>query len=200
MYVTFILINSYHGRTHFTYYVQLGHGWLMTCISNYTHSFQWDIITLPHPNFNIGLTKPPLKLGFGGNYLITLLYMDVIINIRILMLIWLKSANKRGPIYITTSRNTTNIPCMTLTSSRESRVPFSKFTGLTPRADKMTVTYLRGYKYPCHTVPNQCKNSYEFLHKVYPVITRLGTDIRRAYYFFLTKKSVLGLSFVTPRV
>ena len=32
-------------------------------ISNHTHGFIWDIITLPSPNFNSSLTKPPSKLG-----------------------------------------------------------------------------------------------------------------------------------------
>ena len=34
-------------------------------ISDYIHSFQWDVITHPCSNFNGGLAKPPLKLGHG---------------------------------------------------------------------------------------------------------------------------------------
>ena len=33
--------------------------------NNHIHCFKWDVITHPCPNFNGGLVKPPLKLGYG---------------------------------------------------------------------------------------------------------------------------------------
>ena len=34
-------------------------------ISNYIHLTQFYVISHPCPNFNSGLLKPPLKLGYG---------------------------------------------------------------------------------------------------------------------------------------
>ena len=34
-------------------------------ITNHVHSFQWNVITHPCPNFNGGLVKPPLMLRYG---------------------------------------------------------------------------------------------------------------------------------------
>ena len=36
------------------------------CISNYIQGSLWDVVTLPHPNFNGDLINPPLMLGMGG--------------------------------------------------------------------------------------------------------------------------------------
>ena len=42
---------------------------LKTWTRNYIHCFLYDVITHPCPNFNGGLTKPPLKLQYGFNYI-----------------------------------------------------------------------------------------------------------------------------------
>ena len=38
---------------------------IRTWISNCIHTTQWDVICHQYPNYNSGLTKPPLKLGRG---------------------------------------------------------------------------------------------------------------------------------------
>ena len=38
---------------------------IKTWMINHIDGFVWDVITHPCPNFNGGLTKPPLKLGHG---------------------------------------------------------------------------------------------------------------------------------------
>ena len=38
---------------------------IRTWISNCIHTTQWDVICHPYPNYNSGLTKPPLKWGRG---------------------------------------------------------------------------------------------------------------------------------------
>ena len=34
-------------------------------INDYIHRFTWDVITRPCPNFNEGLAKQPMALGYG---------------------------------------------------------------------------------------------------------------------------------------
>ena len=47
-------------------------------ISNYIHNSIWDVNVHPCPNFNGGLTKPPLTLGRGWMAAPPLFYVDVI--------------------------------------------------------------------------------------------------------------------------
>ena len=71
--------------------------YIRVCISNYINVFLWDVSTYPCPNWNEGLTKPPLKSGHGRliasrsfTWMWLLLHAIIPISLHIL------SVSKRG--------------------------------------------------------------------------------------------------------